>query len=149
MDAWAANLDFHDLVNRVIATCKRAKVDHLVIEAKNNGISLGQEIMRITRDELWTTHMENPTVDKMARAYAIQHLFSAKLVFAPHRTWATKVIDQCAVFPKGKHDDLVDSTTQALGYLRRLGLARLHQESIADLVKTQQYRPARKLPYDV
>lgn len=148
MDAWALHLDFHELLEKVIATCRRAKASHLVIEAKANGINLGQEIMRITRGEEWTTHLESPTADKQARAYSIQHLFSAKLIFAPHRTWAQRVIDQCSVFPRGTHDDLVDSTTQALSYLRRIGLANLVQESASDLVQQHVWRK-RELPYDV
>jgi hypothetical protein len=36
------------------------------------------------------------------------------MIWAPDETWAHEVIEECASFPNGTHDDLVDSTTQAL-----------------------------------
>ena len=32
------------------------------------------------------------------------------------------VIDQCEIFPKGKHDDLVDTVSMAVKHLRDLGM---------------------------
>jgi predicted phage terminase large subunit-like protein len=40
-------------------------------------------------------------------------------VFLPESApWLNDFIDELAAFPKGTHDDCVDSTTQALNYLR-------------------------------
>ena len=36
------------------------------------------------------------------------------MVYAPETRWAEELIEECAAFPFGDHDDLVDSTTQAL-----------------------------------
>jgi hypothetical protein len=36
------------------------------------------------------------------------------MIYAPDESWAHEVIEECAAFPNGTHDDLVDSTTQAL-----------------------------------
>jgi phage terminase large subunit-like protein len=36
------------------------------------------------------------------------------MIWAPDESWAQEVIEECAAFPNGEHDDLVDSTTQAL-----------------------------------
>jgi phage terminase large subunit-like protein len=41
-------------------------------------------------------------------------LFEAGQVWAPDERWAEEVIEECAAFPYGEYDDLVDSTTQAL-----------------------------------
>jgi hypothetical protein len=38
------------------------------------------------------------------------------------------MIRKWEVFPKGRHDDLTDSTTQAMRYLRDNGLLRTDQE---------------------
>jgi hypothetical protein len=46
--------------------------------------------------------------------------------------WADLTINQSAMFPKGKHDDLVDSMTQALKYLRDAGLANDDDEAKAE-----------------
>jgi len=36
------------------------------------------------------------------------------MVWAPDEPWAEEMIEECAAFPNGRHDDLVDSMTQAL-----------------------------------
>jgi predicted phage terminase large subunit-like protein len=36
------------------------------------------------------------------------------MVWAPETEWADELIEECAAFPNGDHDDMVDSTTQAL-----------------------------------
>jgi hypothetical protein len=45
------------------------------------------------------------------------------MIFAPDKQWADMVINQCSLFPRGSRDDLVDSTTQALRWLRETGFA--------------------------
>ena len=67
----------------------------------------------------------------MARALAVQPTFSQGLVYAPDREWSELVIEEMEVFPKGKHDDLTDSATQALKYLRDMGLAQTDEEVAA------------------
>jgi len=37
------------------------------------------------------------------------------------RKWSAKVIDEMAIFPRGKFDDLTDSATQAIWWLRQNG----------------------------
>jgi hypothetical protein len=41
--------------------------------------------------------------------------------YVPVKTpaWAQDVIEQCAKFPRGRHDDLVDMTTQAINWVRK------------------------------
>jgi phage terminase large subunit-like protein len=36
------------------------------------------------------------------------------MVWAPETLWAEELIEECASFPNGDYDDMVDSTTQAL-----------------------------------
>jgi len=66
--------------------------------------------------------------DKVARAYAAQPTFAQGLVYAPDRDWAQMVIDEAANFPKGRFDDLTDSTTQAINFLRTAGRAPSREE---------------------
>jgi predicted phage terminase large subunit-like protein len=57
--------------------------------------------------------------DKLARAQAVTPLIEAGKVFLPESApWPNDYIDELAAFPTGVHDDAVDSTTQALNYLR-------------------------------
>jgi predicted phage terminase large subunit-like protein len=99
--------------------CKRFNVDTVLIEAKASGISVAQEMKRLNKLASWTVKLCNPgNLDKVARVYSIQPIFSNGQVYAPEKDWADKVISQCEVFPRGKHDDLVDTVSQALRYLR-------------------------------
>jgi hypothetical protein len=50
------------------------------------------------------------------------------------------VIDEMAVFPRGKHDDLTDSTTQAINYLRSIGLASSDDEITAAEVENVRHK---------
>ncbi len=121
------------LVEWVAHSCRRFKVDKLLIEAKASGISVAQEIRRLYRDELWGVELVDPKgQDKVARAYSVQHLFSEGLIYAPIREWAEMVIDEMASFPKASHDDLTDSATQALRHLRTIGLAQRREERAAE-----------------
>jgi hypothetical protein len=57
--------------------------------------------------------------DKRARAEAVTPMFEAGRVFLPaDASWLNDFIDELATFPSGVHDDMVDSTTQALNHLR-------------------------------
>jgi hypothetical protein len=51
------------------------------------------------------------------------------------------LITQASVFPKGKHDDLVDSMTQALKYPRDVGLAQTDEEVVAEENDRVTHRP--------
>jgi len=59
----------------------------------------------------------NPQGGKVARAAAISLLIEAGNVYLPHPEWAPWVweyIEECAAFPNRKHDDHVDTMTQAI-----------------------------------
>jgi phage terminase large subunit-like protein len=43
-------------------------------------------------------------------------------VWAPDERWAHEVIEECAEFPNGQHDDYVDTVSQALLRARKGGL---------------------------
>ena len=62
--------------------------------------------------------------DKIARVNAVTDLFASGVVWAPGTRWAEETIEECAAFPAGDHDDLVDSTTQALLRFRQGGWIR-------------------------
>jgi hypothetical protein len=51
---------------------------------------------------------------------------------------AVLVIDEVSAFPRGKHDDIVDTLSSCLGFLRRTGLAQLSAEAAEE--KTEELR---------
>lgn len=133
MHAWQDRLSFNPLITRIGNNCRKFKPDVLLIEAKAAGISAAQEIQRVYGAAEWSTILINPRGDKVSRAIAVQGLFEENLIYAPDRDWAQLLIDTCASFPKGKHDDLVDSTTQALRWMRDNGIIKRKEEFKRDV----------------
>ena len=144
MKAWQERIEFHELVEKIISTCRNRgnTVDALLLEAKASGISVGQEIRRLCGEEEFAVHMINPGAqDKVARAYAVQHIFANGVVFAPDRKYADMVISQAESFPKGKHDDIVDALIQGIAHLRKIGLAVLAEEGAKAVTAELMFKP--------
>jgi predicted phage terminase large subunit-like protein len=119
------------LIEWVRDTCLRFPVHKLLIEGKASGLSACQELRNRYGDEGYAIEVCPVKGDKYARALAVQATFSNMLVYAPERDWSEMVIDEMGKFPNGKHDDLTDSTTQAISHLRARGLASTDEETTA------------------
>lgn len=133
MDAWRVRFQFHPLMEKIIATGRKWKADRLLIEAKQNGISVAQEIVRLCGPEEWGVTPVNVKGDKVARAYSVQHMLENGLIFAPERRWSDMLLDEMASFPKGAYDDMVDTATQAWRHFRDSGMLQFTGEVDADL----------------
>lgn len=129
-------------------SCKRFKADIVLIENKASGITVAQELARLHSAEPWQVILSNPEGDKVARAYAVQSIFSQGLVYAPDKEWAEMVIKEAETFPKGTRD-LVDSTTQAIKWLRERGLLIRKEEYLANELEKARHRPQQEPIYDV
>ena len=66
--------------------------------------------------------------DKISRVNAVSDLFSSGVVWCPETRWGEEVIEQFAGFPNMEHDDLVDSSTQALLRFRQGGFIPLESD---------------------
>jgi len=118
LDAWQDRVDFPDLRAKCKALIKKHDPDTVLIEKKASGQSLIQELRRQGIPVVAYT----PDRDKQSRAYSVQSIFESDCVWAPKgKPFADMVIDQCAAFPTGAHDDLVDCTVQALIRFRQSG----------------------------
>lgn len=120
--------EFWGLVEWTVDTCRRFRVNVLLIEAKASGITVSQEIRRLYKNEDFSVILVTPVGDKVARAHAVVHVWSQGLVYAPERDWADMVKDEMATFPRGRFKDLTDSATQGMKHLRDLGLAQRPDE---------------------
>ena len=110
------------LVETVNDLCKRFHVDQLIVEAKGPGHSVVQTMAKLFANARYGISLVDPKrLDKRARMERVQPEFSAGMIWAPDKTWSNMVIDECAVAPRGKYDDLTDSTTQAIYHLRCSG----------------------------
>lgn len=135
------------LVERIHEVCDRYKVEKLLIEAKATGISVEQEIRRIYSSKNYSVQLINPGAqDKVARVYSVQHLFEDGMIYAPNKKWADQVIRQCAAFPKGKNDDLVDTVSQALRFLRTSGMLQRPEEIEDEITEMKRFTGAPPPP---
>jgi phage terminase large subunit-like protein len=127
--AWARHLEFHDLIEQVLDTCMvsnrqahgpRFPVDTLLIENTAAGKPAASELQRMfgTAAPFMVELVDVSKTSKVSRVYSIEHLFSSGMVYAPDKSFADLVTNQVSMFPVGKRDDLVDSTSMALRYLR-------------------------------
>ena len=113
------------------------------LEGKASGLTVHQELRRLHFDENWSVQLVNPKGDKVTRALAAQPTFTQGLVYAPVKDWSQLVIDEMELFPKGRYDDLTDSTTMAVSFLRTSGLLQTDAEAMAAEANTVTHRPRR------
>ena len=147
MYAWQARLELHELVSKVEQTARRMKVDKLIIENKAAGHSVAQEIRRLYNNADFAVQLVDPKAqDKLARLYSVQHLFAEGMVHAPDHSWAQEVITQTSQFPKGKHDDLVDTVSMALRHMRELGMLTRQQERVTEMENMKRYTGKQPTP---
>jgi len=137
------------LVEHVANSCRRFRVNTLLIEGAASGKSAADELANRHGREGWGTTVIIPKGDKFARAQAAQPVFSQLMVYAPDRHWADLLIDEMTVFPRHKYDDLTDSATQAINYLRSIGLASSDDESSTAETDAVRHRPKLKALYPV
>lgn len=123
LDAYKARMEFPELKAKAMEMYKEWEPDAFIIEAKASGAPLIYELrsMGIPVSEFTPTRGN----DKISRMNSVTDLFASGKVWAPARRWAEEVIEEMAAFPNSDHDDLVDSSTQALIRYRKGGFIRL------------------------
>ena len=108
------------------------KPETVLVEAKASGLPLTYELRQMGIPVVNYTPSKGN--DKHARVNAVAPLFESGKIWAPKsKQFAQEVIEECAAFPHGDNDDLVDSTTQALMRFRQGGLIS-HPEDYKDEV---------------
>ena len=140
LDALQERLEFPDLKVRAYEMYKEYDPDAFIVEAKAAGSPLIFELRRIGTPVAEYTPGRGK--DKVARVNAVSDLFFSGHVYAPKTRWAEEVIEQFAAFPYGDHDDLVDSSTQALMRFRQGGFISMHSDYPMD-----ELIPGRKADY--
>ena len=122
LDSYQERLEFPDLKRIAFGYYKEWQPDAFIVEAKATGMPLIFELrqMGIPVSE-FTPSRGN---DKISRVNSVADLFASGVVWCPETKWAEEVIEQFASFPSGDHDDLVDSSTQAIMRFRQGGFVR-------------------------
>jgi predicted phage terminase large subunit-like protein len=121
IDSLKGRFEFPELKRIAMEQYQYWKPETVLIEAKAAGLPLIFELRRMGIPVADFT--PNRGNDKHARVNSVAPLFESGRIFAPkNREFAQEVIEECAAFPYGEHDDLVDSTTQAIMRFRDGGL---------------------------
>ena len=142
LDAYKARLEFPELKEKAFNMYKEWTPDSFIVEAKASGLPLIGELRRmgIPVSEFTPTRGN----DKIARLNSVTDLFASGKVWAPPRRWADEVIEEMASFPNSDHDDLVDSSTQALIRFRQGGFLRLQSDEPDEI---QYFKSKRNAGY--
>jgi len=85
----------------------------ILVEDKANGSAIIAELQHTIGRMLPV----NPEGGKLSRAHAVSALVEAGNVYVPHPAtapWVEEFLEECTMFPAGRHDDQVDAMTQAL-----------------------------------
>ena len=140
LDAFKKRMEFPELKEKAFNHYKEWEPDAFIVEAKASGAPLIFELraMGIPVSE-FTPSRGN---DKMVRINSVSDLFASGKVWAPGTRWADELIEEMAAFPNSDHDDLVDSTTQALIRFRKGGFLRLNSDE-----EDEPLRFKRKMAY--
>ena len=130
LDAHKERLEFPELKKVAMDKYSFYKPDAFIVEAKAAGMPLIFELrqMGIPVQE-YTPSRGN---DKISRVNAVSDLFASGVVWHPQTRWAEEVIEEFAAFPNAEHDDLVDSSTQALLRFRQGGFVPLLSDEDED-----------------
>ena len=126
LDAFKQRLEFPELKKQALELWKEWNPDTLIVEKRAAGAPLIYEMrkMGIPLSE-FTPGKGN---DKISRVNAISDLFASGVVWCPETRWAEEVMDEMASFPNGDHDDLVDSSSQALMRFRQGGFITIESD---------------------
>jgi predicted phage terminase large subunit-like protein len=110
-------MDFTTTVNtlrNLVAQYPRATAK--LIEDKANGTA----VINYLRNEISGLVPVNPEGGKVTRTYAVSPIIESGNVYLPkNKSWIQELIEECVIFPNGKHDDQLDCMTQALNYMNK------------------------------
>lgn len=133
-DAWSEHLSYPELKVRAAEDYDNKygdpahEVDLLLLEEKGSGIALKQDLIQAGLP----VRGYNPgKADKMQRVHMVSYLIENGMVFLPEskqenrrglvRDWVEPFLAEITMFPNAKHDDYVDTLTQALALLKDMG----------------------------
>ena len=140
LDAIKGRYEFPELRRMALEQYSYWKPETVIVESKASGLPLTYELRQMDIPVVNFTPSRGN--DKHARVNACAPLFESGMIWAPDQKFAEEVIEECAAFPYGDHDDYVDSTTQAIMRFRQGGLLK-HPEDYV----TENNATARKRNY--
>ena len=149
IDLWRERVDYPNLKHAITRLRAKYPQASLLIEDKGSGTSLIQEL----RSGDVGVIAINPEGDKITRCSAISAQFEAGSVFFPKSApWLDNLKAELLGFPNVKHDDQVDSVTQALSWIARHRQTQTRWVAPIIVTKPRRYfgdpNPYRWMGYD-
>ena len=132
LDAVKRRMEFPELKEAALNYYREWEPDAFIVEAKAAGAPLVYELRQMGIPVSEFTPVRGN--DKIVRLNSVSDLFASGKVWAPPTRWAEEVMEEMAAFPNSEHDDLVDSSTQALIRFRKGGFLRLQSDEPDDIV---------------
>jgi len=115
LDLVRGRFEVPELRREVLRLSQTWKADQTIIEDTDIGRAITQDLRRSGE---WRAILHKPRFDKEARFLAQSARFESGQVHVPQDApWLAGWLDELLAFPNGRHDDQVDSTSQALNYL--------------------------------
>jgi predicted phage terminase large subunit-like protein len=117
LDVFVVRGDYPTVKRCIINKYEQLKPSTVLIEDKASGQSLIQDLRTSTRIPIIAI---SPVADKISRMYTASAAFESGRVFLPEvADWLMAYEAELFVFPKSKHDDQVDSTSQFINWVNR------------------------------
>ena len=137
LDVVKDRFEFPELRRVALEQYNYWKPESVIVEGKASGMPLTFELRKQGIPVInYTPSRGN---DKHARVNAVAPLFESGQIWATDDKFTEEVIEECAAFPYGDHDDLVDSMTQAVMRFRQGGFIE-HPDDEDDTPLPQQQR---------
>ena len=138
LDALKDRYEFPELRRVALEQYQYWKPETVVIESKASGLPLTYELRKMGIPVV--NFSPSKGQDKHARVNAVAPLFESGVIWAPEEKYAEEVIEECAAFPYGDHDDLVDSTTQAVMRFRQGGFVQHPEDYKEENLPHKEYK---------
>jgi predicted phage terminase large subunit-like protein len=137
LDAIKERMEFPELRRRALEQYKYWNPESVIVEQKASGTPLTHELRQM--DIPVSTFTPSRGNDKHVRVNSCAPLFESGMIWAPEQRFAEEVIEECAAFPHGDHDDLVDAMTMAVMRFRQGGFIS-HPEDYVEEKSTPRKR---------
>jgi predicted phage terminase large subunit-like protein len=109
-------LDYPDLRREVKQQAELWEAKNVVIEDRASGTQLIQDLQA---DGVYSTTQYEPKMEKILRMHSVSSTIENGFVYIPAEAdWLAEYLHEMSSFPNGKYDDQVDSTSQALDWLK-------------------------------
>jgi predicted phage terminase large subunit-like protein len=109
-------LNYPDLRRMVKEQAEIYRVKTILIEDKASGTQLVQDLIA---DGVHGVTCYQPKMEKIMRMHSVTSTIENGFVHIPeHAPWVAEYLHEMAVFPRGRFDDQVDSTSQALDWVK-------------------------------